>query len=489
MEGKNLERIKAPELTEEGGWLNVDRSLSWNDLKGKVVLLDFWAYCCINCLHVLADLKYLEEKFKDELVVIGVHSAKFQNERETVNIRKAILRYQIEHPVVNDNQLNLWKSFTVQTWPSLYVVDPDGYLVWTVSGEGHRELLENTITNVVNEFKDKGSLKSGPFPLSLEKDKVQDSPLSFPGKVHADPETNRLFIADTNHNRIVVTDLDGNCQEIIGTGQEGMDSGKFDQATFNHPQGMASIDRFLYVADTDNHLIRRLDMNMRLVHTVAGVDKKKSSFITSKSKQPPNPLNSPWDVALFEDKKLFIAMAGSHQIWLYDICGNQAMPYAGTGMEGIVDGKNAEAQLAQPSGIKTDGKFVYFADSEVSAIRKVGLEMNDSVVETVVGKGLFEFGDEDGPLDSAKFQHPLGLDVSSGNLYVADTYNHKIKVIDLATGTVSTVLGGNGDPLFHEPSGVSVAGDHIYVADTNNHRICRADLSGNKVEPLEIKGL
>lgn len=489
MEEQNLGRTKAPELDSDGGWLNVDRPLGWKELKGKVVLVDFWTYCCINCLHVLADLKYLEEKFKDDLVVIGVHSAKFQNERETENIRQAILRHEISHPVVNDAQFRIWKAFGVRSWPTLFLVDPEGYILGSVSGEGHREVLENTIASVIKDFKEKGQLKSGPFPLSPEKEKAgKKTPLSFPGKVLADAESNRLFIADTNHNRILITDLEGNLIDTIGTGKAGMDGGKFDRACFNHPQGMALHQQFLYVADTDNHLIRRADLNMKVVHTVAGVEPKKGTFVTGK-KQPPTPLNSPWDVALLMDKSLFIAMAGKHQIWVFDICGNRTMSYAGSGMEGIVDGKKSDAQLAQPSGIKTDGKNLYFADSEVSAIRKVGLDPASAVVETVVGKGLFEFGDADGPLDAARFQHPLGLDVSGGLVYVADTYNHKIKTIHLQDGTVSTLLTECGGKRLNEPGGISVAGDRLYVADTNNHRICRADLSGKNAEVVELKGL
>ena len=151
-------RLPAPEF--EGGveWLNAAGPISIKDVRGKVVLIDFWTFCCINCMHVLPDLDYLEKKYPKELVVIGVHSAKFDNEKETSNIRKAILRYEIEHPVVNDANMIIWRKFGVNSWPSLVVVDPEGQYCGSVSGEGNRELLEQVIDKLIAYHKSKGTL-------------------------------------------------------------------------------------------------------------------------------------------------------------------------------------------------------------------------------------------------------------------------------------------------------------------------------------------
>jgi thiol-disulfide isomerase/thioredoxin len=129
------ERVKIQPFPEGLDWINTARPLQPSDLRGKFVLLDFWTYCCINCMHVLPEVKKLEKGYRNELVVIGVHSAKFEGERDTQNITEAVLRYQIEHPVVNDSQLIIWKRFGIRAWPTLALIDPEGYAIWAKSGE------------------------------------------------------------------------------------------------------------------------------------------------------------------------------------------------------------------------------------------------------------------------------------------------------------------------------------------------------------------
>ncbi|HEX2869201.1 MAG TPA: thioredoxin-like domain-containing protein [Ignavibacteriales bacterium] len=126
----------APEFPDGLDWLNVDHPIKLSDLRGKVVLLDFWTFCCINCMHIIPDLKKLEAKYPGELAVIGVHSAKFLSEQETGNIRQAILRYDIEHPVVNDKDFKIWTSYGANAWPTVVLIDPRGDVVGHHSGEG-----------------------------------------------------------------------------------------------------------------------------------------------------------------------------------------------------------------------------------------------------------------------------------------------------------------------------------------------------------------
>src|SRR3954466_7930000 len=246
-------RVRAPELDGGRDWLNTDKPLSLAALKGKVVLLDFWTYGCVNCMHIIPDLKRLEQKYANQLVVIGVHSAKFSNEKETDNIRQIILRYELEHPVVNDADFTIWNAYSVRAWPTQYLIDPAGYIVGLVRGEGNYELLDAAIGKTVEEFRKRGELNEQPLSLALERAKVGDLPLAFPGKVLADEKSDRLFIADSNHNRIVVTKLDGTLVETIGAGARGAEDGAFETASFYRPQGLALDGDSLYVADTENH--------------------------------------------------------------------------------------------------------------------------------------------------------------------------------------------------------------------------------------------
>jgi thiol-disulfide isomerase/thioredoxin len=488
-------KVNAPDFPEGMQWLNTDRPISLRELRGKVVLLDFWTYCCINCIHVIPDLKKLEHKYANELVVIGVHSAKFTNERDTDNIRQAILRYEIEHPVVNDKDMVVWQAYTVRGWPSLYLIDPAGKIIGYTSGEGIYEPFDKLIAKVIETFDAKKLIDRRPLSLKLERNRVPDSMLAFPGKVLADENSRRLFIADSNHNRIVVLSLEDNSvKEVIGTGQIGLADGTFESATFNHPQGMAFDGNTLFVADTENHALRAIDLGKRTVTTIAGTGRQSREHLTFGGQGNQISLNSPWDLTL-HDGMLYIAMAGPHQLWRMNPKTGGIAPYAGTGREARIDGPLAEAALAQPSGITTDGRKLYFADSEVSSIRSADLDPGGNV-DTIVGEDLFEFGDKDGKGEQVRLQHPLGVTYHDGWLYVADTYNNKIKRVSpkeqTSTTWAGTGAGGHADgerAMFDEPAGVSVAMGKLYVADTNNHAIRVVDLKTKLTETLQIKGL
>jgi thiol-disulfide isomerase/thioredoxin len=491
-------KTKAPELDGGTGWLNTAGEISLKELRGKVVLLDFWTYCCINCMHVIPDLKYLEKKFDKELVVIGVHSAKFTNEKESENIRRAIMRYEIEHPVINDSEMTVWSKFGVNSWPTIVIIDPEGYKLVAIPGEGNRELLEAVIRRIIARHRAKGTLDETPVRFDLETANAKATPLRFPGKVFADETSRRLFISDSNHNRIVIATLDGKLLDVIGTGAIGKANGAYDKASFDHPQGMALVDEKLYVADTENHLIREVDLASRNVRTVAGTGKLGYDRRLGGDGLKTS-INSPWDL-VHVNGKLYIAMAGPHQLWVYDLKSKNVRPYAGSGSEDIANGPLDEAALAQPSGIATDEKFLYVVDSEGSAVRRIPLGPHGEVT-TVVGtsdlrgRSLFAFGDVDGIGAQARLQHPLGVAYAAGNLFVADSYNHKIKRVDPVKNEVMTFLcdgkpGDRNEPArFSEPAGLSVAGSTLYVADTNNHQIRAVDLTTGTVRTLAIEGL
>lgn len=469
----------APAFPADLDWINTGgEALSLEDLRGKVVLLDFWTYGCINCFHIIPDLKRLEEKYGNTLAVIGVHSAKFESEGDTRRIRSIAQRYERDEPIVNDNQFEIWRDYGARAWPTLVLIDPAGNVVGQVAGEGHYDLLDEAIGRLISEFE--GEIDRTPLQLKPAMNEMEETFLRFPGKILADEKSQRIFIADSNHHRVVITNLDGDVQAIIGSGKRGLEDGKFASAQFHQPQGLALHENILYVADTLNSAIRRVDLENQRVETVAGTGKQ---VYMQRDRYPAKgtPLNSPWDV-LWHDEKLYIAMAGQHQLWTYDPQREQLDVFAGTRREALTDGPRLKAALNQPSGLATDGKRLYFADSEASAIRYV--DFKNGEVATIVGTGLFDFGDVDGSDDSVRLQHPLGITYGNGKLYVADTYNDKIKVIDPETRESKILVGGGGE--FFEPGGVSYAAGQLYVADTNQHRIVAYDLDAKRIEAVEI---
>jgi DNA-binding beta-propeller fold protein YncE len=490
-------QVPAPELAGGTAWINTGKPLTLKDLKGKVVVLDFWTLCCINCMHIMEELTALEEKYPNELVVIGVHTPKFENEKGTEVVRKAVLRYELKHPVVNDAEKKIWTAYNANWWPTIAVIDPDGNLLGGAAGEPRVDFkaLDKTIAGLIAKHKKAGTLNSTPlrFDTAQFRD-APDTPLYFPGKVVADEKGKRLLIADSTHHRVVVTDLDGKKIAIAGTGTPGKTDGAFDKAQFDDPQGMAVDGDTVYVADRKNNCLRQLDLKAKTVRTIPGTAKTFTLQGTPRAMQC-----TPWDVWL-DGSRLFVAMAGSHQIWVMDTKTKKFGPFAGDQDENLQDGPRATAKFAQPSGLTSDGKTLFVADAEVSAVRTVPLD-GQGAVGTLVGRGLFVFGDRDGPgrvddqarrmTTEALLQHPLAVAFHAGELYVADAYNSKIKVIDLASGGVSTVLGGpvkkGEDPVFNEPAGLSVLGNTLYVADTNAHRIRVVDLKTKAVKTLELK--
>jgi thiol-disulfide isomerase/thioredoxin len=480
----------APELTGGVAWINTAAPIRMKDLRGKIVLIDFWTFCCINCIHVMPDLAKLEKKYPNELVVIGVHSAKFEKEKDTEAIKKAVLRYEIAHPVVNDADMAIWKAFGASSWPTMFLIDPEGKVVWSESGEGLYDELDKEIARLIKTHKAKKTLDTKRLEFKVAGNDGTN-PLFFPGKVLADEAGKRLFIADSTHHRIVITDLKGKKIAVAGNGDSGTANGAFDKARFNDPQGMALKGNILYVADRKNHLIRALDLDKKTVSTVAGTGEQ------GRDRAADGPalktgLNSPWDLHVDGDR-LFVAMAGFHQIWIMDVAKGRIATYAGDGGENIRDGLLSRSQFAQPSGLASDGKTLFVADSETSSVRALPMTGRGQV-HTLVGEGLFTFGDADGVGDRVRLQHALGVAYHDGKLYVADTYNSKLKVLDPATKECKTFAGGEKEgwlatPVFNEPGGISFGGGKLYIADTNAHRIRIVDLKTKAVSTLKLQGV
>jgi len=454
-------------------------------------------------MHNVAQLRRLREQFSGELVIIGVHSAKFPAEGATTNIREAAMRRGVDHPVVNDVDFKIWQSYAVKAWPTLVLINPAGKIVDTQSGEILADDYARKIAALIAEAEAEGTLDRRPLDLQPERMTEPRRPLKYPAKLLAVRQQrsseHHLYIADTGHHRLLEVKLTGKDQSgrivrIFGTGQPGLKDGPANEAMFHDPHGMALSGLTLYVADTANHAVRAIDLQANTVRTVAGTGHKgHGRFEVGQPTQ--TALRSPW--ALWAEKNiLLIAMAGSHQIWA--LVGEERLGiFAGNGREALVDGPLVEASFNQPSDLDAGFGHMFIADSEASAIRAISMG-EDPQVMTVIGQGLFEFGDVDGQGGMVRLQHPTGLGYYDGLVYIADSYNHKIKTLDPTTGEVKTLVGtgqaGHNDGPFEkaelfEPEGLAALEGRLYIADTNNHLIRVANLGDRTVHTLMLHGL
>lgn len=467
-------RVRAPELIGKGGWLNTGEAApTLADLRGSIVILDFWTFCCVNCLHVLDELRELEERHRDTVVIVGVHSPKFVHEAEHQAVVDAVERYGVHHPVLDDPELATWRQYAVRAWPTLVVIDPEGYVVAQHAGEGHAHALEQLVTELEVEHGAKGTLRRGdgvyvpPEPVATD--------LRFPGKVLALSGSGHYLVSDSTRHALVELAADGETVvRRIGTGERGFVDGDADTVRFSEPQGLALVpDGSVIVADTVNHALRRLDLDSGRVTTVAGTGRQWWQGSPTSGAAREVDLSSPWDVAWFEDR-VWIAMAGVHQLWTYDPATETVQAAAGTTNEGLVDGRAANAWFAQPSGLAAAGERMWVADSETSALRWVerATDGDGYVVRTAVGTGLFDFGHRDGPAGQALLQHPLGVTgLPDGSVAVSDTYNNALRRYDPVTGEVSTLATD-----LREPSDAAVVEGDIVVVESARHRLTRMHL-------------
>ncbi|XP_060824696.1 NHL repeat-containing protein 2 [Bombus pascuorum] len=489
-------------------WFNVAEGLSiYQHLKGKIVILDFFTYCCINCMHVLSDLEVLEKLFsiQDGLVIVGVHSAKFSNEKDSRKLLSAVQRYNIKHPVVNDTRMSMWRYLGIVCWPTLIMLGPTGELLAVFVGEGHRDELIIHVGVALTYFRSLNKIHTNDIPLQLAQHLLPlgNGNILFPSKleIFQNEQGESLVVADTGHNRILVMDTTGNVQHIIGGPNPDFKDGNFETAKFNAPQGVSMLGSLIYVADTKNHAIRMIDLIRKIVITIAGTGVKGHDYVGGKIGKD-QVLASPWDLAVYKHEHgnnithvLLIAMAGNHQIWalfLEDTIWWKNKKYKEGTCLAIVGSGTEEnrnntypysAGLAQPSGltIAEELKIAVFADSESSTIRSINLQ-NGQVVAICGGSrnplDLHDYGDLDGVNYAVKLQHPLGIawHPKEKVIYITDTYNHKIKIINVITKQCKTIYGG-GIPhdnfLFDEPSGIAISPEKglLYVADTNNHAV------------------
>jgi thiol-disulfide isomerase/thioredoxin len=450
------------------------KDLKLADLRGKIVLIDFWTFCCINCLHVLDELRDLEAKYRDTVVVIGAHSPKFEHEKDADALAAAVERYDVEHPVLDDPELITWGQYAAKAWPTLAVVDPTGYLVATMAGEGHAEGLARLIDELIVKHDADGTLHRGDGPYVPRTS--PDTALRFPGKALV-TEAGTYLVSSSAHHQLVELEADGETtKRRIGTGTRGRADGQPTVAQFSEPQGLcalptevaSTVGYDIVVADTVNHLLRGFNYATGEVTTIAGTGRQWRSDPGPQAHDAESvDLSSPWDLAWFDDK-VIIAMAGIHELWWFDPIKRTAGVYAGTTVEALKDGPLAEVWMAQPSGLSAVGDRLWVADSESSAVRWV----TDGEMHTAVGQGLFDFGLMDGPAETALLQHPLGVcGLPDGSVLVADTYNGAVRLIKAPEGetgrVVTTVATGLAEPsdIVLGPAG------EVIVVESAAHRL------------------
>lgn len=501
---------EASELTvqdfpEKRDWFNAPPLSFKKELLSKLVILDFWTFSCIHSIHMLSKLDELKKKYaKVPVAFIGVHSPKFDNEKNSKNISQAVIRYGIKHPVINDFDMTMWRHLNVQSWPTLALVGPKGNLLFMVSGEDRLDDFNLAIETALN-FYTPEKLSAAPLPAHTEKGlPARPSPFLFPSKLSIDPQGSRLFISDSGHHRIVATSVTGEKLSQIGCGNPGFADGSFHEAKFNHPNGIHYASGKLYIADTGNHAIREADFASKEVRTIAGngtqgTDYKGGGVGASQA------LCSPWDIALW-NQFLFIAMAGSHQIWIHDLESKKSVNFSGSGAELNYNDINLQhCGWAQPSGLYLHDFKLFIADSESSAIRMVDLK--EMQVATLVGgeranpRNLFAFGDSEGSDEEGKLQHPLGVVWIPylRQLAISDSYNHRLKLFDPVQRQLYNWVGSGKpgfrdemakDALFSEPSGLALSpnGKEVFVADTNNHAIRIVNIDTQRVKTLKFTG-
>lgn len=467
-------RVRAPRLQGAGGWINTDRPLDLVALRGRVVVLDFWTFACVNCLHVIDELRVLEAAYPDDVVVIGVHSPKFAHEAEHAAVVAAVARLDIRHPVLDDPEMATWRQYAIKAWPTLVVIDPEGYVVAQAAGEGQVSALQAIIAELLESHRARGSLRAESALATARP--APTGALYFPAKAVVLPAartggaTDSLLVADAGRHALTELSLDGETVlDRIGAGKRGRVDGPGGRAGFAEPSGLtllppdlaAQVGYDVLVADTANHLLRGLRLADRTVTTVADLTTVELDTVTGRVPG----VMSPWDVAWWPGADTaVVAAAGVHLLLSFDPVSGAVTRLAGTTVEGLRDGPALDGWLAQPSGLAPDGERLWFADAETSALRWLDL---DGPLHTAVGEGLFDFGHVDGPAAHARLQHPLGVAVlPDRSVAIADTFNGAVRRFDPATETVTSLAEGLG-----EPSGLVVIGDRLVVVESAAHRL------------------
>lgn len=439
------DRFRAPELGGGGGWIGVRRPLAMAALRGRVVVVHFWASSCVACIRLLDHLRPLEGLFGDEVVVVGVHSPRFPAEADHAVVVDAVARHAVAHPVLDDADHRAFEAYGVRALPTVVLVDPDGDVCAMVAGDDCGPAVRKAVAEVVHRHAGSGRRRRRRLP-DPDRPMLPPGPLAFPGKVACSPDGRLLAVADTAHDRVLVCSVEGVVLEA--------------HTGFIRPQGVRFDGAGVVVCDTGADRVVRTDGEV-LADSV----------------------DAPWDLA-GDGRSWVVTEAGGHRLSRVRPGELRVRLVAGSGEEGADDGPAEKARLAQPSGVARTPQGIVFADAGASTLRTVVEERRGGgQVATVAGGDPLECGHEDGPGARARLQHPLGVaaDPAGGPVYVADTYNSALRAWDGSQLRTLPVTG------LRHPGGLDLLPDgRLVVADTGNHRIVVVDPASGRAEPVHL---
>jgi hypothetical protein len=470
------ERRPATPLPADLEWVNTATPPRLDTLRGRVVLLWFWSYDNVNSWNLVPDLRRLEDLHHDGVAVIGVHCPKYPHQHDGGTLLHAVNRHRLRHPVANDRDFRVWQDYAIEAWPSVAIVDATGRLAAVYAGEGRRAEIEAHVGALLDEAAAHDQRVYEPTEAVVRAE--SSGVLAFPSGLLVDEQ--RLFVADTGHDRVLECSHDGRVLRVFGSGNAGHADGVPALACLRQPHGLARKGNALYVADSGNHCVRRVDLVSGEVDTVLGTARAGRSRPLA-AQAASTALNTPLGLAVVGDD-LFVAVAGQHQVWRFDLATGLVSVLAGTGDMGLADGSGNEAAFAQPSGLAVIGRELVVADAASSAIRAV--DVDSGRVDTVLGHGLYAFGDATGARAEARLQNPLALAADPrGLLYVADSYNDAIRLVSRRSGETRPLRMAH--PL-REPHALGVARNTLWIANPNQHEILAIDLASGALRRVPV---
>lgn len=474
---------------EKSKWLNVLQPLKIDDLNGKITILHFWNASCIDCIDAINKLKDLNDRFPNSFAIIGVHIPVFENEKNLNIVKKAIIKYDINYPVINDKNHELLNKFKITKSPTFLIFNINGKLKQNFDGKNAEKNAIELATKLY--FKNKFSLSNHQIPVVLEKDSSISNILSVPSKIiYVDKFAfkNRIIpaiiIANSGQNSIIVTNLSGEIIVKIGNGHRGFVDDDLINSRFYNPQSIVYHDKKIYVADTGNNSLRLIDLENNIVKTLLGNGSKGDIFAKKKTVVMGNDTNLslPNDLEFYPDKSMLaISNAGTNQILGYDIKNKNIIILAGNGEHDELDGVYPNNSLKQINDMAVDGDKLYLIDGLTSSIRVLN---RDGFLKTLYnGKS---------PSNITKLQNPRAIIADETGIYISDSLNHAIKKFDYNSLQITKLFGGErGDKIgdfttFDEPNGIFGIIDKFFIADSGNNRIIEVNRASGKSRLLDI---
>ncbi len=467
----------APDLPDSLQWLNAATPVQATAQLGRMTLLAFFNAGSTWSLQRLHDLQALCARHPLRVRALGIHVPRFDHERDPRRVVKQLNRHGIGLPVALDAEWAAWQHYGVSMLPSVVLVDGHGRVQATFAGDADAAELDA----LVAAFPDGPGLDSDDDAAPLvRRNREPNLPLRFPVGLAVTPQY--LYVADSGHHRILECNHAGRILRQFGTGDADFVDGPLGQAGFRRPHGLCLMRGTLYVADTGNHAVRRIDLRSGEVSTLCGngrVGVPQPGLVADPRAVA---LDGPHALAAVQDQ-LFIALAGDNRIWSYDLGRGHLACLAGSGELALQDGQGPAAAFAQPIALAAVQQTLYVCDAAGSAIRS--LQLRDHTVQTLVGQGAWTFGAADGARATAQLQDPqaIALDPDAPLLWIADTGNDRLRSLRLGGGEVTSYTLSQ---RLHGPAGLAVAAGAVWIADTDAHAVLRLDPETGAIQHVPI---